>query len=145
MLRLASEGKPLRVVEDQVSAPTYTGDLAHAIARLLAADAPGGVYHLTNAGECSWFEFARRIFTLCSRAPSSRRRRAPSTRRPRPRPPHSVLRNTRAAALGLPAAPARGPKRWTAYLRAKGHLAPLTRAAPGARRPSATMRRRCAC
>ena len=43
MLRVAGEGKPLRVVEDQVSTPTYTLDLAEAIARLVAADPPGGV------------------------------------------------------------------------------------------------------
>jgi dTDP-4-dehydrorhamnose reductase len=122
MLRLASEGKPLRVVDDQVSAPTYTGDLAHAIARLLQADAPGGVYHLTNAGECSWFEFARQIFTLCGRASQLSPTTSAEYKAPAPRPPYSVLRNTRAAVLGLP--PLRPwPEALDAYLRAKGHLA----------------------
>jgi len=50
MLRLAREGKPIRVVDDQVLGPTYTADLADAVGRLLAADPPGGTYHLTNAG-----------------------------------------------------------------------------------------------
>ena len=122
MLRLASEGKPLRVVDDQVSAPTYTEDLAHAIARLLQADAPGGVYHLTNAGECSWFEFARQIFTLCGRAAQLSPTTSAEYKAPAPRPSYSVLQNTRAAGLGLP--PLRPwPEALDAYLRAKGHLA----------------------
>jgi dTDP-4-dehydrorhamnose reductase len=121
MLRVAGEGKPLRVVEDQVSTPTYTLDLAEAIARLVAADPPGGVYHLTSAGECSWFEFARRIFTLCSRAAQLSPTTSAEYKAPAARPPHSVLRNTRAAALGL--SPLRPwPEALEAYLRAKGHL-----------------------
>jgi dTDP-4-dehydrorhamnose reductase len=121
MLRVAREGKPLRVVEDQVSTPTYTLDLAEAIARLLAADPPGGVYHLTNAGECSWFEFARRIFTLCGRAAQLSPTTSAEYKAPAARPAHSVLRNARAAALGLP--PLRPwPEALEAYLRAKGHL-----------------------
>jgi dTDP-4-dehydrorhamnose reductase len=120
MLRLAEAGKDIKVVNDQVLAPTYTADLAGAIARLVGADPPGGIYHLTNAGECSWFEFAQRIFALCGRTP----RLAPTTsaefNAAARRPPYSVLRNARALALGLP------PMRpWADalgdYLRAKGH------------------------
>jgi dTDP-4-dehydrorhamnose reductase len=121
MLRLAGEGKPLRVVEDQVSTPTYTLDLAEAIARLVAADPPGGVYHLTNAGGCSWFEFARRIFALSGRAAEISPTTSAEYQAPAARPPHSVLRNARVAALGLP--PLRPwPEALEAYLRAKGHL-----------------------
>jgi dTDP-4-dehydrorhamnose reductase len=121
MLRVAGEGKPLRVVEDQVSTPTYTLDLAEAIARLVAADPPGGVYHLTNAGECSWFEFARRIFALCGRTAQLTPTTSAEYKAPAARPPHSVLRNARAAALGLP--PLRPwPEALQAYLHAKGHL-----------------------
>lgn len=67
ILGLAAERDELRVVADQVGSPTYTGDLAEALYRLLAAvlDAerqgdPGGfgVYHFSNAGECSWFDLA---------------------------------------------------------------------------------------
>src|SRR6185436_528376 len=46
MLRLAHKGGPIKVVNDQTLAPTYTADLAAGIARLMAASAPGGVYHL---------------------------------------------------------------------------------------------------
>jgi dTDP-4-dehydrorhamnose reductase len=63
MLRLASGGKPLRVVDDQVCTPSYTVDVAEAAVALLAAGRPG-LYHVTNSGSCSWYEFARTIFEL---------------------------------------------------------------------------------
>lgn len=61
MLRLAAAGRPLRVVEDQILTPTSVADLAEATLRLIEAS-PFGLYHLTNAGQCSWFEFAESIF-----------------------------------------------------------------------------------
>ncbi len=63
MLRLAQAGKPLRVVADQVCTPTYTSDLANAVVELIATQRYG-LYHLTNANACSWYEFARAIFEL---------------------------------------------------------------------------------
>lgn len=62
ILRLAQEREELRVVADQVGNPTYTGDLAEAIFRLLA-DASFGIYHVSNRGTCSWYEFACEIVT----------------------------------------------------------------------------------
>jgi dTDP-4-dehydrorhamnose reductase len=63
MLRLAGAGKPLRVVADQVCTPSFTADVADATAALLTAGRQG-LYHVTNAGACSWHEFARAIFEL---------------------------------------------------------------------------------
>jgi dTDP-4-dehydrorhamnose reductase len=63
MLRLAGAGKPLRVVADQVCTPSYTADVAAATAELIAAGRPG-LYHVTNAGSCSWHDFAAAIFEL---------------------------------------------------------------------------------
>ena len=63
MLRLAEQGKPLRVVADQVLAPSYTADVAAATVALLTTGRYG-LYHLTNAGPCSWYEFARTIVEL---------------------------------------------------------------------------------
>ncbi|NNG11896.1 MAG: dTDP-4-dehydrorhamnose reductase [Halobacteria archaeon] len=60
MLRLAGEGKPLRVVDDQVGTPTWTADIVQAMVALVEADA-SGVFHFTNAGETSWCGFARAI------------------------------------------------------------------------------------
>lgn len=64
ILRLAAEQNELRVVADQFGTPTYTGDLAQAVYNLLSlADKPQafGVYHVSNLGECSWYEFATEI------------------------------------------------------------------------------------
>lgn len=63
MLRAAGQGKPLRVVTDQVCTPSYTVDVAEAAIQLLQAT-NYGLHHLTNAGQCSWFEFAGAIFEV---------------------------------------------------------------------------------
>ena len=61
MLRAAGQGKPLRVVADQVCTPSSTVDVAAATAELIKSEAYG-LYHVTNDGSCSWYEFARHIF-----------------------------------------------------------------------------------
>src|SRR5574341_2485959 len=67
VLRLAREGRPLRVVADQVLGPRYTRDLARKIWRVLPK-AAHPIYHLTNTGEASWYDFARRVFELAGQA-----------------------------------------------------------------------------
>jgi dTDP-4-dehydrorhamnose reductase len=61
MVNAARGGKLLRVVNDQHGSPTYTIDLAEATADLLARGAQG-IWHVTNAGETTWFDFAAAIF-----------------------------------------------------------------------------------
>ncbi|MEH7557859.1 dTDP-4-dehydrorhamnose reductase [Priestia megaterium] len=61
MLKLGEERKELSVVADQTGCPTYTLDLATAILELVATK-KYGVYHISNSGSCSWFEFAKAIF-----------------------------------------------------------------------------------
>jgi dTDP-4-dehydrorhamnose reductase len=60
MIGKARQRQPINVVNDQVLTPTSTVDVALAVRRLLATDCYG-LYHLTNAGECSWYEFTRAI------------------------------------------------------------------------------------
>jgi dTDP-4-dehydrorhamnose reductase len=67
MLRLAGEGRALRVVSDQVSRPTYAGHVADAIVRTITRfdrgePLPAGIYHCASAGASSWFELARTTF-----------------------------------------------------------------------------------
>lgn len=62
ILRLAGEREELGIVADQVGSPTYTGDLVQAIFSLLETRAYG-IYHFSNLGQCSWFEFAGEIVT----------------------------------------------------------------------------------
>jgi dTDP-4-dehydrorhamnose reductase len=61
MLRLGRERDELRVVDDQVGCPTFTGHLAEALVGLARTE-DYGIHHLAGAGKCSWYEFAREIF-----------------------------------------------------------------------------------
>lgn len=62
VLRLAREGKPLRIVDDQVGVPTSTAAVARLTAAILAAkDRPQGLFHFAPAGQTSWCGFAKRI------------------------------------------------------------------------------------
>jgi dTDP-4-dehydrorhamnose reductase len=70
MLNAARAGKPLKVIDDQIGCPTYTRDLAAATLNLLDAGA-SGTFHLSNAGETSWFKFAGAIFNEFGVTPSS--------------------------------------------------------------------------
>lgn len=62
ILEFARDRKKLRVVADQIGSPTYNRDLAHAIVKLVRAEARG-IIHATNAGECSWCDFARELLS----------------------------------------------------------------------------------
>lgn len=66
MRRLGAEKESLNVVADQIGTPTYAADLAAAIVRILPqiSTANKGVYHFTNEGVCSWYDFARKIMEL---------------------------------------------------------------------------------
>jgi dTDP-4-dehydrorhamnose reductase len=68
MLRMAEGGRPLRVVADQVMTPSSTLDLARKVWRVVPK-APPSIYHLTNAGQTSWYDFARAIFDLSGLRP----------------------------------------------------------------------------
>ena len=103
MLRLAAERETVAVVTDQVGQPTWTGDLAAQLVRLLDAGVPAGIYHGTNSGETSWFGFARETFRLAGLDPE---RVVPTDSasfvRPAPRPAYSVLGHDAWARIGLP-------------------------------------------
>ena len=66
MRRLGAERESLNVVEDQIGTPTYAADLAKAIVQILPQISPQnkGVYHFTDEGVCSWYDFARKIMEL---------------------------------------------------------------------------------
>jgi dTDP-4-dehydrorhamnose reductase len=67
MLRLMAERDTLRVVNDQRGSPTWANDLANTVAELILrsdrGDLPYGIYHYTNGGDITWFEFAKEIHT----------------------------------------------------------------------------------
>ncbi|OXM88405.1 dTDP-4-dehydrorhamnose reductase [Paenibacillus rigui] len=61
MLKLAQDKKSLKVVHDQIGSPTFTEDLAKFLLQLVGTE-KYGIYHATNSGSCSWYEFALAIF-----------------------------------------------------------------------------------
>ena len=64
MLGLAQQKDELKVVNDQFGKPTYAKDLAWATKKLIAEQYPCGIYHLSNEGQASWHQFAKKIFQL---------------------------------------------------------------------------------
>jgi dTDP-4-dehydrorhamnose reductase len=98
MLRLAREHDELRVVDDQIGAPTWTRHLADATAMILARDeTPQGVYHLAAAGETSWHGYAEaivaeaRVAGLLEKLPGVRRITSADYPLPALRPTNSRL------------------------------------------------------
>ena len=112
MLRLAGQGKPLRVVADQRCTPTCTADLAEAVVALLATGRHG-LFHITSGGDCSWHEFAAAIFEYAKAnadlAPTTTAAYGARARRPA----YSVLSNSALSQIGV--AP---PRLWRDALRA---------------------------
>jgi dTDP-4-dehydrorhamnose reductase len=100
MLKLARERAEVRVVDDEVLTPTYTGDIARQIVRLAASDAYG-LYHVSAHGQCSWYEFAREIWQLAGL--TTRLAVADPAEFPAktPRPKYSVLANRALEERGL--------------------------------------------
>ena len=95
MIKLGRERGALRVVDDQMMSPTSTADAAASLLRLVAAAAPGGVYHLVNTGEVSWCGFAKRIIEMMGI--SATVEPVPTSAMPTPakRPPYSALSNAK--------------------------------------------------
>lgn len=124
MLRLADERQPIRVVTDQILAPTSARDVARKIVELLPLDRTG-TYHVTNAGQCSWYEFARAIFELAGVAPTLQPITASAFGAKARRPRYSVLAHARLAEVGGDDLPS-----WkdalASYLRERGRLAAPT-------------------
>jgi dTDP-4-dehydrorhamnose reductase len=100
MLRVAGQGKPLRVVGDQHCTPSYTVDVAAAAAQLVQTDRYG-LYHVTNGGRASWYEFAREIFQTAGVAANLTSITSAEFGAAARRPPYSVLDCGKAAAVGV--------------------------------------------
>jgi dTDP-4-dehydrorhamnose reductase len=90
ILKLAASRPALDVVNDQRGCPTYSVDLARAIIALCRKNA-NGIVHVTNAGDCSWFEFAREIVTASGLSTEVRPISTQQMPRPARRPAYSVL------------------------------------------------------
>jgi dTDP-4-dehydrorhamnose reductase len=95
VLRLAAQGGPLRFVDDQRGCPTFTGDLAGMILQLGTGRRPG-LFHVTNQGSTTWYQFARDVVAAAGLDPGIVEPIATADLvppRPAPRPANSVLEN----------------------------------------------------
>lgn len=99
ILEKAKKSDSIKAVSDEVNSLTFVEDLAGAIKSLLEAKAPFGIYHITNSGQTSWYDFAKEIFAILGKeinllpVPSSEFVRAAK------RPKKSVLLNTKLGQL----------------------------------------------
>jgi dTDP-4-dehydrorhamnose reductase len=107
LLRLAADGVNPSFVTDQIGCPTIVEDVVPMLRRF-AVDRRRGLFHVTNQGAVSWYEFARATFAAAGHDPD---RVSPTTTaelqpaRPAPRPANSVLENAALRAAGLPLLP----------------------------------------
>jgi len=121
MLRLAKERDELKVVNDQIFSPTYTRDLARKIAQLMHTEYYG-IFHITNKGACSWYDFTTEILKLAGIKtpvfPITSDQYPQKAKRPR----YSVLDNYHLRLLGMD-----DMRPWQEalkdYLIARGHIA----------------------
>ncbi|HZR33525.1 MAG TPA: dTDP-4-dehydrorhamnose reductase [Terriglobales bacterium] len=100
MLKKGAAAEEIRVVSDQVLTPTFTGDLAEAVAQLIKTDAYG-LYHVTAEGECSWHQFAQKIFELEGLRPKLSPVSSSEFASPVRRPSYSVLSKEKVSRLGI--------------------------------------------
>ncbi|WP_163882588.1 dTDP-4-dehydrorhamnose reductase [Paenibacillus favisporus] len=105
MLRLGQEKPSLQVVNDQKGSPTYTVDLAHFLDELVQTE-KYGIYHASNSGDCTWFEFTQAIFEEASKIGILiKSELEPCTTaqfpRPAPRPENSVMEHLSIRTNGL--------------------------------------------
>ncbi|MBX7105829.1 MAG: dTDP-4-dehydrorhamnose reductase [Gemmataceae bacterium] len=110
MLKLAGQGKPLKVVGDQTCTPSFTKDIAAVAVGLLKSDRYG-LYHATNTGAVTWHDFARAIFDLAGIKADLSPTTSAAYNAPARRPPYSVLDCT-----GLTAAGVAAPRDWRTAL-----------------------------
>lgn len=101
VINSAKIGEPIKVVDDQFGTPTYTLDLARKIKELIDKKAPSGIYHITDSGSCSWYEFAEKILELSGLDAEliaiKLAERSPIIKKPK----HSVLRSENLEKIGI--------------------------------------------
>jgi len=100
ILKAAATRPHLDVVNDQRGSPTFTNDLAEAIIQLCSKEAKG-IVHVTNSGDCTWFEFAREIVARAGLPIEVRPTSSGKFPRPAERPKYSVLSPASLSSYGI--------------------------------------------
>jgi len=120
ILSLAKEKKEIKVKNDEFTSPTYTKELAKAIRELIKTK-EYGIYHITSQGECSWYEFAKKIIELINQKANLRPVSSDEFPAIAKRPRYSILENKHLKKIGLDRM-----NHWQdalkKYLEEKGHI-----------------------
>jgi dTDP-4-dehydrorhamnose reductase len=95
MLKLASDGKEIKGITDEFGQPTFVVDLAQATRAIIEEQKPFGIYHLTNAGITSWYDWAKEIFLIKNIQANLLEGKRSDFNRPAARPQYGILNNTK--------------------------------------------------
>jgi dTDP-4-dehydrorhamnose reductase len=95
MLELAGQDGPVKCVTDEFGSPTYVKDLAQALVALTEQEKPFGIYHLTNSGMASWFDWAKEIFKIQNLDVKMLEIKSQDLKRASRRPEYGILNNTK--------------------------------------------------
>jgi len=101
MIQKVKNREEIRVVDDMFMSPTYTKDVARTLKKFLELKPEFGVYHMTNGGYCSWYEFTKAIFEILGWEVEVKPIKASELKRLAKRPMFSALENRRLNELGL--------------------------------------------
>lgn len=99
MLSLSEKQSSIKVVADEINSLTYAPDLALTVKKILDDKKDFGVYHITNSGQASWFEFAQEIFQILNKPIALEAVSSIEFKRPAKRPKKAVLLNTKLPAM----------------------------------------------
>jgi dTDP-4-dehydrorhamnose reductase len=102
MLKSAKENKPIQVVDDQVSSPTYTPAAAKEVIKFVKNDYQKGIYHLSCVGSCSWYKYAEEIFNIKNLTPQLSPKKTIETPGCAKRPKNSSLATTHRDIIRMP-------------------------------------------
>jgi dTDP-4-dehydrorhamnose reductase len=120
MIKKAMSKEEISVVDDTWMSPTYTKDAALIIKKILEANIPYGIYHATNKGYCTWFQFAKEIFKLMGLTPTIKPIKTDQLQMRAKRPKFSALESTKLEKYGIQTRP--WEKALQEYLVEKGHI-----------------------
>jgi dTDP-4-dehydrorhamnose reductase len=120
MIKKAKNNEPISVVDDMWMSPTYTKDTAYTLKTIIESKLPFGVYHATNKGYCSWYEFAEEIFKITGLTPDIKPIKTDPNYGPATRPAFSALKSIKLPKYDIELRTWQEALR--AYLLEKGHI-----------------------
>jgi len=101
MLNLSKENNVIKAVDNEINSLTYAVDLAEAVKKLILEKQPFGIYHITNSGQASWYDYAKEIFKILKKNVKLKPVLASALPRKALRPAKALLLNTKLPPLRL--------------------------------------------